>query len=381
MNKKLILTIGVAGIVALLPFAAFGAQFSGGQSYSLNKGERVTENLYTAGGDVTISGDVDGDLVVAGGTVVVNGTVRQDVLGGGGNISILGKVNGDVRIAGGDVTIAGDVGGELIAFGGTVHIVSGAMIHGGATIAGGRVAIDGDVNTLVRVFGGDLSVNGKVSGDVFLKGDKIKIGNGAVIAGGLHYSSPRQAEIASGARITGPTTYMEPKQDKKDNRSKGGVIAFLTAWWLIKSAMLIAAGLVGLMLFRGRIQNHLEHTIRGFGKEMFRGFVVLVVVPVAVFVSFISVIGAALGGIGLLVYLLMIVIAKVYTGLLVGAVAYKLVLRKTSYVANWQTLVIGVLVLELLALIPILGWLIGLSFFLMAFGSVALAVYGLRTRA
>lgn len=61
-------------------------------------------NLYTAGANVTVNGDVTGDLTAAGGMVSITGTVQQEVLLAGGTLDVSGQVGGNARLAGGNIT-------------------------------------------------------------------------------------------------------------------------------------------------------------------------------------------------------------------------------------------------------------------------------------
>src|SRR5689334_13432873 len=78
-----------------------------GETIRVAKGETLNGNLYAAGGDVDIAGEVTGDLLIAGSHVTIPGTVGHDVATIGGELDLTGTVGGDVRIAGGQVTIGG----------------------------------------------------------------------------------------------------------------------------------------------------------------------------------------------------------------------------------------------------------------------------------
>ena len=78
-------------------------------------GDAVASGLVTLGADVTIEGDVTGDVLVVGGKLTVSGTVEEDVI----------AIGGDVWLLDGAVT-----GENVFAFGGTVHRSPGAQIGG-----------------------------------------------------------------------------------------------------------------------------------------------------------------------------------------------------------------------------------------------------------
>src|SRR5256885_6353705 len=92
------------GMVALLlflflPSPAFAFVPRGGENVAFS--ETIQDDLYIAGGTVTVTGAVDGDVTAAGGTVTV-----------------MGRVSGALLVAGGTVEIGGFCGPRNFAAGG-----------------------------------------------------------------------------------------------------------------------------------------------------------------------------------------------------------------------------------------------------------------------
>ncbi len=80
----------------------------------------VYGDVIASGGRVEINGDVHGKILSAGGEIRINGEVGKFVLLAGGNI-IIGrnsKIHDDVFIAGGQITNSGYIEGNLTAIGG-----------------------------------------------------------------------------------------------------------------------------------------------------------------------------------------------------------------------------------------------------------------------
>src|SRR2546422_7103174 len=86
-----------------------------------------------AGENVAFSQAIQDDLYIAGGTVTVTGTVDGDVTAAGGTVTVIGRVSGALLVAGGTVEIGGSLGRSICAAGGAVRL-------GGAARAGGVLA-------------------------------------------------------------------------------------------------------------------------------------------------------------------------------------------------------------------------------------------------
>ncbi len=204
-----VLLLAVAG-------GAIGATLVSQNTYRLPAGEVLEDNLYVAGGTITIDGKIDGDLVAVGGFIEVNGEITGDILAAGGAIVVNGPVTGDVRIAGGGLTLNGPIGGDLISAGGgtafpgmpTVPMtIEGRQVEQGtrltasgsvgkdAVMTGGSGVIDGTIAGSLWVGMGSVQLNGEVGGDAHLYGNQISVSDGARVGGVLYYSTDTQGAV------------------------------------------------------------------------------------------------------------------------------------------------------------------------------------------
>jgi cytoskeletal protein CcmA (bactofilin family) len=268
------------------------------------------------------------------------------------------------------------VGGELLAAGGQVYLDQNARIGSDATIAGGNINIAGTINGDVLIYGDMVQIDGRIGGNVKVKAtQKLVIGPGAVIAGTLNYRAPQEAVIQQGAQIGGEVNF-EKYQPKYGQKGKGGFWGALFAWSLVKLIMMIVAALMIFFLLRKRMDEATKYVLANFGKETLRGFIILVVFPIAIILSFVTIIGAFLGILGLLLYLLTMLFASIFSIFLVGALFYRLVLKKANFGADWKSVIIGALIMWIFGLIPVVGWIFNFIFFLAAFGGAFYLLYG-----
>ncbi|MGC9968532.1 MAG: hypothetical protein ABSC29_02255 [Minisyncoccia bacterium] len=346
--KKFILGVGVVAV--LVPFVSFGAYKSAGKSVVLNATQPINDNAYVAGGNVMTSGVINGDLLAAGGSVFVSGKVVRDVMAAGGNVTLSGVSAEDVRIAGGNLNVSAVLSGELMAGGGEVIVTPDSRITKDSVVAGGSVTFNGDEAGNLEVYGGSVYIGGTVEKNLTIKGSKdITIGSGAVIKGNLDYTSVNDATIESGARILGAKTFHKVEASAPTNVA-GPLAAVFTFWWIAKFLMALLVAYLLWYLFRSDMVALITEAGSHFGRELLRGFIFAVVMPIAIIIACVTVVGALVGGIAALVYAALILLAFPVAILVVASL-----LRKRRTDLHWYGILLAAVILEIVALIPFVG--------------------------
>lgn len=360
-----------------VPMLTSAAELKTGREYTVQKDVVVKGDVYIAAQTSVIAGDVQGDLAVVGANVLITGTIEQDLIAAGGTISVLGDVGDDVRAAGGTITIGQDVKGDVVAAGGVVHIISGAIVDGDVLVAAGQVIVDGVVNGKIRVAGGEVIINGSVGKGVEAQASKsVSIGKDAIISGSLIYRSTTEAVIAEGATIQGGVDFEKIDFPKRvDKRMGAAMIGLISAMALMKMISAVLIAVLSVLFFKKTIQVLVDTTTKQYGKEILRGFIILIVTPVAVIITLISIVGIGIGTIGGLMYALLLVMAKVFAGILLGVLIMKAVKKAKEFDVTWQNAAIGVVAIEIIKIVPVIGWLFVFLLFLASLGSISLMVY------
>jgi len=374
VHKLFVLLVAV---LVFVPTLALGATIKAGEEVSTQKGDEIQDNVYIAGGNVSIGSDVSGDVFVAGGSVLISGNVSDDIVAGGGSITILGDSNGDVRVVGGNILIAGDVSGELIITGGSVVVSPDVSVGKDVVVAGGQISIDGDVEGDVQAIGGVVTINGHVYGDVQAKVDNtLTIGDGAVIDGALAYSA-RNAEtlrIGDGAVVAGGTVFTEVEtisgRDKAAGEAKNYIFAFIGVFFIFKILACAVTALVLVWLFKNFSNTVVKNVVKTPLRMLGKGFVTLVVVPVASILLFMTLFGVPLGVVTVLSYGLLLLISSIYAGVIAGAWTSLLIHKLDTPVITWRNVIGGVALLTVVKLIPLVGWIAGLGILLVSLGSI-----------
>ena len=371
--KKIFLVVALSLLV--MPLAALAA-IRQDPNFTLGKNEVVNKNLYTGGSSVNIQGKAERDVFIGGGTISVLGEVGNDLAAAGGNLMIDGNIGDDARLAGGNISVNGKIGGELLVAAGQISLNSGLEVGGDTMLAGGSLLVDGIFHGNLTALGDSVRIDGKIAGNVKVKTDKkLIIGSQAEISGNLDYTASEKLSVQDSAKVKGKVTFNELKVIKAEKAKKG----FLGMWgigWLVGLMIYLTAALVALFLLRKKLEKAVSYALANFGKETLRGFIILVVLPVAIVISFVTVIGVMLGGTGILLYILMSVFGSILASILLGSLIFRLILKKPDFTADWRSVVVGGVALKIIQLIPLVGWIFTFVFFLAAFGTLFNYLYG-----
>lgn len=161
----------------------------------------VTGSVEIFGGDIEVRGTVGEDVEIAGGDLEISADVSGDVNAAGGDVSIRGTIGGEVSAAGGHVVFSGSAGDGLTIGGGHVEVVEGSEIGSNSNFVGGEVDLHGSYQGQVEVEAGSVTLRGRFLDTVEVTAEEVKIASGAVIVGELRVRAPTEPDVAEGAEI------------------------------------------------------------------------------------------------------------------------------------------------------------------------------------
>ena len=272
-----------------------------------------------------------------------------------------------MRVFAANSTIDGEIDGDLVAFTGALALGEQARVTGNVIVCGGRFDLRGTIDGDLVVIGGEVDVDARVGGDARIEADAVKLGSAARIAGDLTYTSRRELERDDGAVVGGEVVREEQPQEEDDD--SGGTFGVVWRIWSTLSAMLV--GLVLVALFR-RFLPDVQRTISGEAvMGTLIGFGAFLVVPAASLLAILLLISAPLGVIGLLLFLVALYLAKMPVAVWLGR--RLLSLAGASDPSPYLAILLGLLVLNLLFVVPFLGKLIWLVAIWLGLGTIVLA--------
>lgn len=361
MKRVFLLTFIIITAFPLVAKAvSFRAPPQNNNSVQVNKD--INDDLYVSGANVGITSKINGDVFVAGGSINFSGSTTRSLFALGGNNVIGGQVAEDLRITGGNITIASVTGGDLLVFGGTISL-TGGQTGRDLLVSGANVNISAPVGGKALINGNDVFINAPIKRSVQIQANNLKIGPKAVLESNLSYRSPNKAVIGKGAVIKGKTTFQKQGRGRNLNR-----VVFALMFFLIRVAGLILLGLAlaGFLPVKSKAVVNITNPWASLGL----GFAVLVSVPVAIFLLFITVIGWPFAIVLLAAYVLVILLATAYAGIILGSLFSRYILKVPEFEATWLEVVIGIPLLALIGVIPVIGWLIWFILFILALGKI-----------
>jgi TolB-like protein/class 3 adenylate cyclase/cytoskeletal protein CcmA (bactofilin family) len=277
------------------------------------------------------------------------------------------KIDGGLSAFGANIEVAGTVSGGLETFGANI-IISGKN-QGDLKFAGANVTLSGQFLDIVNGVSANLTISGTFEDDLEVRAARITIAPTAVIKGDLAYATALY-ERKEGSQIRGKVVQMDSKEGKAWSRNKGRLekgpdYLAKSLFWIIFTIALIVMGL----LINYFVPNPTEDIVSTIADSVWRslgiGLLFLILTPLCITIALFTVIGIPAGIISLFLYIIMIIISRVYVALWVGRKILGYFRESFTTLFVWPYIA-GIIVIGLLFLIPILGWL--LRFFLLFVG-------------
>jgi cytoskeletal protein CcmA (bactofilin family) len=253
-----------------------------------------------------------------------------------------------------------------------VVITGGAVVPAGQTagdviVVDGTVRIDGRATGDVVSVSGPVRVTGRVDGDVIAVSDRAFLGPAARVGGDLRYGDERPV-VAPGATVGGKIS----NEDWADAANGWGWVSAF-AWWLAVSVSTLIVGAL-LVWLAPRALHASERVVRErLGATVGWGVAIAIGVPLLAVLAIVTLVGLPFGIALLLATIPVLLIAYATTAWVVG----RRVLRNRS-TSPWLALLAGWGILRVLALIPVVGGLVGLAATVVGLGALAVALWQAR---
>ncbi len=373
MSTRALASLAFITLLAIAPLSASAATLL--ESRTLVVSEATSENLYLAGSDVTIAAPLGADVVGAGGTVSIQAPVLGDALLAGGTVTVKKAIAGDVRATAGEFFLDAPVSGDLMIAAGTITASSTAK---DTHMAGGVIRLSGSGGN-VTIYGADVYLSGTLKGDVtVVASDRLVVEEGTRIEGSLKYDAPQEVAVPASVVVTNGVTYIGssaflPTNEEAKRFAVAGAGVLLVTRII---AIVIAAGVVvGLFpVLAGMVVDHtIRRTPRRFVLLALLGFAAMVATPILIVFLLVSFVGIALAVLLTALYVLMLLLAYLYAGLISGAALSHALFKKDRI--TWRTAVVGTLALCLVGSVPLIGMIVVCILTSAALGALMAIVY------
>jgi hypothetical protein len=254
---------------------------------------------------------------------------------------------------------------EFVVLSGRADVPEGEEV-GDLVVFHGSSAVDGTVNGSLVAFDAPVTISGEVDGDVVVFNGRVELRDGANVTGDV--VSQREPVVASGATIGGETQRIQTNFDWEGFGWVGRL-----AWWLAVSVSTLVVGLVLLWLLGRGAPRIVDAGRTGIGPSIGWGLLAFFGLPILAIIALVTIVGIPLG-LGVLAALgLIYAIGYSATAWIVG----RRLLREPiawilAFLAGWG-------ILRVLALVPILGGLVGFAAVVFGLGALAVVIWRART--
>jgi hypothetical protein len=394
----------LAALALAFASPARAAEIITGDTAVLAAGEVVDDDLFIAGQSVRIEGTVNGDVFAAGNTVEVTGTIEGNLFVGAQLFTNNGIVNGSVY-SGTYVAITGPtafVADNMFGFAFAVQTESGSYIGRSAYAFAYQAEVSGDIGRDLNAYVSALRFDGTIGRNLKAEVSELEDAQapqfGPWMPVNVTILQPG-ADVASGT-VAGETNIQVVEYQAPDapnvNIAPPTMWGIAAAGWIIdRVGEFIALFLVGALLFlvfpaqvKPVEDEIVAHPLRSLGLGLLAAILfpfvfvlaVLVVILLAVLFGVIS-LGHLAGSILALGFLLIALVAVAFcvSGFLAAKAIFghligSRLLQSTTEDKGWGLLLIllvGLLLYEVVALVPILGWLVAALVILAGWGAIA----------
>lgn len=359
----LVSAIGIS-LLALPFIASAETVVRTGNSVSLEMSQTVGNDFYAAGGSVTHSGKIKEDMVAAAGSITINGEVGVDLFGIGGTVQVHAPVGDDVRIVSGETVIASEVGGDVFVISGSLKILSSAKIGGNVYFYGGDAEISGPVTGTVMGKAESFTFSNKVGG-IDVGAVEVELLDGAIVAGDVAYSAPKEIYRAPGASVGGEIVRGASRNETNENSGSNFPIIFFAIWLFTTFCF--------FLLFKPTLERVLDAVKKETLKVGVLGLVSAIVGPIVGVILMATVLGVWLGVIKILFTVILFIVTMMVLPITIGG--YVMSFWKPYRRLDAVTVISGMTIIIVLTLIPIVGALVIFIGYIVTLGAMLWLLY------
>ena len=360
--RRICLSGLLAAAVLWSALAAGRAQAADGSLRRIGAQIDINDNdlagLIAGGAEVKVRGRSSGRIWVLGADVQLDADVLDSIYAAGANAKLMGKVKADLHALGSRVTIGSAIEGDLTAVASRLEVTKEAKVGGATSLTGAKVLFAGAATGPVSIDANDAEFAGSAKGPLRIEASRVHIADGAVIDGDADFYTSAEPIIDAGAKINGHVQRHSLAEVSmlRALQANGPLASILPALFLLGSALM--AGLLFLWLGRGGAEGAIDELIDSPAASGLWGVAGLIVLPVAVVLLTLTIIGAPVGFLALLALPLFLLLGYACAGLGLGEWFFNRLGEPRSAGLRALHLLAGLVCLGLLGLIPWAGTVI-----------------------
>jgi hypothetical protein len=354
------LTLGVA-----LP--GWGLTRRTGQTVTVAHNETLDDTLFAKGETVDIDGVVNGDVIMGGRLLNVRGTVKGNVFAWGEQLEISGTVEGSVFCFGQRVEMRGGrVAHSLYGWTQFLRLEPASRVEQDVIQASQHAEFNGLIARNVLSFSGAADVTGEIGRNFTIRTGAVTLDTPAKIGGDFNAYVKRDSNvhIAPGVTVAGKReTHISVRRNRYTRPS----------FYLWNAVFLAGAFIVGwlLLAFVPRFYYAAAGGIASWGRSLGLGAAILLVTPVAIVISCVTLVGLPLGLLTLLLYMVAIYLAKIFVAGFLG----NALLGPGGQRERLLGLFVGLLILTVATALPYVGGVVAAIILTLGLGALGWQLY------
>lgn len=253
-----------------------------------------------------------------------------------------------------------------IRINGPVVVASGETLDV-AVVVNGAATVQGTVTSALVVVDGDATVSGTVDGQIVVASGHLTLEPSARV----HDVTLIQSDLtrAPGAQVSGNI-------EQRSRVISRGFLTFLSiVWWVGLTSLVLLLGLLLTAIGRWTLTASAGLITARTAETIVAGVIVAIGLPILIVVLLLTVIGIPIGIALIFVAMALAFAGYVVSGLRLGEALVDAVSSGPRVAHPFVAVVVGLLILQLIGLIPILGGLIVLVASIIGSGALALLAW------
>lgn len=343
----------------------------------LEKEEEITLGpIFRAGESLSLKETIDGDVFLFGGEVSVNATISGDLIIFAGQTDINGTIGGDLRVVAGRADINSTVKDDATLAAAQLKLHKDFNIENTLTSIAKLIDFNGQALKQVNLFGEKIYLNGQVDDNATITAREVIVDQDTSIAGNLKITYQTPPNVSNQATISGDLITIKSDTDYQDSNKnyfkklkpakKFTLLILLQQLTTLAIEILIGSLLIAL--FPQLSKKLVKTSQKDPGLALGWGLLALVSTPIIATLSLVTLIGIPVGVLLFIVFGFSLYTAKLVVSLSLGTK----ILKDNKLSTPYKNLSLGLVVLNTLQLLPVIGWLAYAIFILNGLGSITL---------
>jgi len=345
--KKFILT---ATICLIIPIALFAQE----------KKEIFQGTFFEVRETIKINQEIAGDVIVMAKTLEINAKVNGDVIAVAESININADIEGNLRVACKNITIISKISKNVNIIAIDIDVAKNAVLEKDVLVYSKLFQNSGTIKGNINLTGENIEIGNSVEGNTNIKirkGGKLIIRPDTNIEKNLSYTATEKINISDSVKIGGEIIYKEAPLEKRKSINVFGKLVSLFG--------MIALGMIVIIIDRKNTMRASGNIIKKPSSNMLWGSLYFIAIPAISFILLFTIIGIPIALILFSLYLILLYVAQVFTGIAIGSAFFKKNINNDILKMS-----LGLLILMTLTSLPAIGFALRLIAIFIGMGAI-----------